>query len=78
MSSGCPAVPVWAAGAKPSRNLALAASENGPRAVSRNVPVMAQPCTVMTYPSGSANTWSETKSGPVTAMIMPSCQCQVS
>lgn len=33
---------------KPSRNLVLAASENEPRAVRANVPIAAQPCTVMT------------------------------
>jgi hypothetical protein len=46
-SSGCPAIPVNAAGVKPSRNPVLADSENGPRALTTNVSIAGQPCTVM-------------------------------
>jgi hypothetical protein len=37
ISSGCPALSSNAAGANPSRNLALAASENGPRTGKMNL-----------------------------------------
>jgi hypothetical protein len=47
-SSSGPAAPVYPAGVNPSRNRVLAASENGPRAVSVNVAMPAQLCRVTT------------------------------